>query len=92
MEIHNWHDAPKEDWYIGEFSIYFDKMDWWQHKVKVARSKKGSLYLKMPSYSTTDEMGAKKWHESSHPGEKRRDDFRKQVMELIDPFVKSTGR
>lgn len=92
MEIHNWRDAAQGEWHIGEFSIYFDKIDWWQHKVKVSRSKKGGLYLKMPSYSITDPMGKKIWHESSHPGDKRKDDFRKAVMELIEPLIKSTGR
>jgi len=97
MQIHNWHDAPQGEKHLGEFSILFPKAmktsqgdrDWWLHKAKIYRTKKGGLYVSLRGFQTgeIDQYGKHKYQDISHPGSDWAADFQKEVIHAVEPFL-----
>jgi hypothetical protein len=87
MEISNYAEQPKGGSIIAIFSVYIPQIPLTIHKVKLVRTKKGSLIVGLPSYAVEQRDGTKKWEPYFEFGENQRKVFSDTVLELIKTYM-----
>lgn len=91
MEILNYDEQPPGGSSIAVFSVRLPQAGMTFHKIKLIRSKKGNLFLSLPSYGESDPndpFGKKTYHPYVEMTLDRKTDFQKKVLEALEPFLR----
>lgn len=87
MQIHNYRDVIDKPSVLGEFDVYLPALQMTIHNCRVIRTKKGTWFATLPSYSR-DIAGVKKFYPYVSFSPERQIDFNKQLKDLLQEFVK----
>lgn len=90
MEILNYDEQPPTGNVVAIFSVRLPAAAMTFHKIKLIRSKKGNLFISLPSYAvdSMSEFGKKEYHPYVEMDEERKKEFQNKVLEAIKPFVR----
>lgn len=86
MQILNYEEQPYNTSIIGVFSVYFPETHMILHKLKVMKTTQGHLRVLFPCYSVTTD-GVKKWDPYYDFSKERKNEFMKQILEALKPFL-----
>jgi hypothetical protein len=78
VQIFNFEVAVNQ-FHLAAFGIYIPEDDFYLENVKLCRSKKGSLYLKLPQYKKTDGN----WVNICNWGEKKAKEINEDIKKLL---------
>ena len=92
MRIENWSYGSQGSSVVAEFSIYYDNIKRADHFVKIIKSKKGNLFVSLPTRKITDEYGQEKYAPIVEIYEDVKRDFSKAVLELAEPLLRGISQ
>ncbi len=87
MQIINFKDLGPSSPTVATFDIYFHAWEMTFHKVKLVKTKKGRMFVALPTWCELLEDGTKKFHPYILFSEKKTDGFQKSVLDLLSEFI-----
>lgn len=88
MEIVNYEEQPPGGFCLAIFTVYLPAAQLLIHKVRLNRSKKGHLFIGIPSFAVDQPDGSKKWHPILEWSAEKGKDFNEKVLKALEPFLK----
>ncbi len=87
MQILNFKDVIGKPNVLGEFDVYFPEKGATFHMLKIVRTKKGGLMINFPAKCEKTEDGKYIFHPYITLAKHKFEEFQKQVIELLKPFL-----
>ncbi len=87
MEIHEWETGGRTPTTIGTFTVYLSSIGLSIFGVKAIRTKKGGIFISLPSWYEKDDEGGGVWKPHASFSEQRSQEFQKKCLEAIEPFL-----
>lgn len=83
MDIINYKDVPGNASIVAEFDLYMPTSNMTFHKLKVVRSKKGGIFIGLPTWGEKLEDGTKKYHPYISFSKAKNESFQKAVIDKL---------
>jgi hypothetical protein len=87
MEILNYEKQAAGGFTVAVFTVYLPSANLSLHKVRLNRSKKGNLFVSLPSFGVEQPDGSKKWMPYMEWSQEKGREFNEKVMEALKPFL-----
>ena len=85
MEIISYKTAPLGAKYIAEIEVYHNRT--YFRRIRLMVSQKGHHFINLPVYGEEDGQGGKKWVQFWEWPKSNDDEFKRQVIEAIQPYL-----
>lgn len=89
MEIISYKEAPAGSKYISEIEVYHDRTFW--RRIRLMQSQKGHYFVNLPVYGEDDGRGGKKWIQFYEKTKSEDEEFKRLIMEAIQPYINKLG-